>query len=145
MLETIENAIIYKLEATFKEYQIESFPADFDSYSFTSAKGCMLVRYDGSTYSKPQTLCVVTQDETYQFSVITGLRYLKKYNEAYPIVKQIKKILTGLNVSGKKLYPKKRSFLSKIGKDLYWGYVFSVTMPTQEEIDEDKIIPFWTN
>ncbi|MDD3236811.1 MAG: Gp37 family protein [Candidatus Gastranaerophilales bacterium] len=143
MLETIETAIIDALKPIFDKFQIESFPADFDSYNFTSAKGCMLVRYDGSIYSKPQTINLVTQDETLEFSVITGLRSLKKYKDAYPILKQVKDTLTGLVINGKKLYPVKKAFLEKITKDLYWGVSFAITLPTQEVSKESNVVPLW--
>lgn len=147
MLEKIENAIIecLKSQKRLKQYKVEAFPADFSSYSFTTAKGCLLVRYDGSSYTKPQNLNAITQDETFEFSVITGLRALKKYNDSYPVLQIIKETLTGLNINGKKLYPKKREYIDRFKSDLYWGYLFSITLPVQQIIKEDNIIPLWQN
>lgn len=149
MLDTIEKEIIKALEDNndFKKFTTESFPADFEEYVFTSAKGCLLVRYDGSSYSKPQTLYVVTQDETYEFSVLLALRHLKKYNDAYPYLKKIKETLTGLSIGGKKLYPLKKVFITRKKGDHWWGFVFAITLPTQENIndeEEEKVIALWS-
>lgn len=146
-IEQIETEIIKKLKALdcFDGFQIEPFPVDFEKFAFTSGKGCVLVRYDGSDYTKPQTLNVVTQDETLDFSIIIGLRYLKLYRNSYLFLENIKHSLTGLKIGGKKLYPKKREFVNKIRGDLYWGYVFSITLPTQEISDSNNIDipPLW--
>lgn len=149
MIGLVETAIQAALEAEFGKnngYKIEGFPADFEKYKFTDSKGCHLIRYDASTFSKPQTIHAVCQDETLQFSIISGLRSLSKYSDAYKILTRIKNCLTGLKINGKRLYPQKREYVTKIENDIYWGYVFNITLPTSEnlnyETSEGKIIGF---
>lgn len=149
ILDKIENEIIAKLKPLklFNGFQIEPYPIEFKKFAFTSAKGCILVKYNGSDYTKPQTLNVVTQDETLEYAVFLGLRYLKNYRDAYPYLEEIKKNLTGMKIYGKKLYPHTREFVERINGDVFWGYVFRITLPTQEVIDNDddkNIIPLWS-
>lgn len=145
MIEAVETAIIAALENEFgkdKGFAIESFPADFDKYRFTAAEGCHLVRYDASSFSKPNTVHAVCQDETLEFSIISGFRYLAKYSDAYALLKRIKNCLTGLKINGQKLYPKKREYIDKVNGDIYWGYVFNITLSTSENIvyEPDNLI-----
>lgn len=148
MFDKIEKLILEKIKQSrkFRGFDIEPFPENFEDYQFSSARGCVLVKYDGSEYSKPQTINFVRQDETLEFSVMLGFRYARTLKEVYPYIKNIKKILTGLDVfPGKKLYPKKRQYIGHIKGDLYYGYVFAVTVPSTEETPDDtppKISPF---
>lgn len=147
MIELVETAIKTALENEFGKksgYIVESFPEDFDKYQFTAPKGCHLVRYDISTFSKPQTVHAVCQDETLEFSIISGFRSLTEYSDAYALLKRIKNCLTGLKINGKRLYPKKREYIDRIKGDIYWGYVFNITLPTSEtiEYEPDNLISF---
>ena len=144
-IEIVENAIMDRLmnAEELKGVDIEPYPADISEFDFLSALGCILVRYDNSSYTKPQTMPCVTQDETLEFSVFIGLRYLKAYRDSYPWLKIIKRLLTGLCVKGKRLYPTKRQFVDLVKGDLYWGYSFNITLPAQEDISLNNVIPLW--
>lgn len=139
MFDKIEEMILDRLNKTpeFKGFEIVPFPENFESFDFNSERGCLLVKYDGSEYSTPQTINFVRQDETLEFSVMAGFRYMRTLEEAYPYLKEIKKVLTGLNIFGKKLYPKKRQYIGHIKGDLYYGYVFAVTLSSTEETPDD--------
>ena len=139
MFDKIEKIILDKLSGTskFKGFEIVPFPENFESFDFNSERGCLLVKYDGSEYGTPQTINFVRQDETLEFSVMAGFRYTRTLKEVYPYLKEIKKVLTGLNILGKKLYPKKRRYIGHIKGDLYYGYVFAVTLPSTEETPDD--------
>ncbi len=148
MFDKIESLIIKTIKSSrkFSGFDIVPFPENFKDYQFSSARGCILVKYDGSEYSKPQTVNFVRQDETLEFSVMLGFRYAKTLKDVYPHIKKIHKVLTGLDVfAGKKLYPQKREYIGHIKGDLYYGYVFAVTVPSTEEPPDDtppKISPF---
>lgn len=146
-IEIIEDAILDKLRSSkrLEGFLIESFPKDIESFEFTSPKGCILVRYEASNFTTPQAMGLVSQDETFEFSVFIGLRYLQRYRDSYESLRLIKELLTGLLIKGKRLYPKKREFVDLIKGDLMWGYSFNITLPTQEDTTSDNIIPFWQN
>ncbi len=144
-IEIIENAILKRLKESeeLKGFDIEPYPVDISKFDFISAKGCVLVRYESSSYTKPQTLACVTQDETFEFSVFIALRYLKKYADSYPWLRIVKRLLTGLRIKGKQLYPAKRQFVDIVKGDLYWGYSFNITLPAQEDRTMSNVIPLW--
>lgn len=146
-IDIIEEAIIERLRSSdeLSGFDIDSYPKDILNFNFVSPKGCILVRYEASSYTTPQTTGPVSQDETFEFSVFLGLRYLQKYRDSYHYIKIIKKLLTGLSIKGKRLYPKKRQFVDLIKGDMYWGYSFNITMPTEEDSKLDNIVPFWQN
>lgn len=146
-IDVIEDAILERLHSS-KEldgFTIESYPKDILNFDFASSTGCVLVRYEASSFTAPQALGSVSQDETFEFSVFLGLRYLRNFKESYPHILVIKKLLTGLQIKGKRLYPKKRQFVDLIKGDMYWGYSFNITLPTQEEPNLDNVVPLWQN
>lgn len=146
MIETIENKILVTLQQAemFKGMEIEPFPEDFDHYNFISELGCLLVRYDGSNYSEPTTLVNVTQEETYEFSVIVGIRYQDNLQKNYPVLDEIKRVLTGVRIREGKLYPKKRKFLGQKDRTTYYGYVFAITLQSFEEMKPDNVIEMFS-
>lgn len=142
MIETIENQIIEALKQNknFKGFEIAPFPEDFDDYRFLSAEGCMLVRYDGSIFSGPETLSAVTQSETYEFSIITGVRYQETLSKNYPILKGIKETLTGFQIREGKLYPKKCKYLGQKNRACYYGHVFAIKLKSFDKQKNSNIV-----
>lgn len=142
MIEEIEKKIIETLEKSglFMGFDIKPFPEDFDNYNFLSAKGCLLVRYDGSIYSEPETLSSLTQSETYEFSVIAGIRYQETLSKNYPVLENIKDELKGLKIREGKLYPKKRMFLGQKNRATYYGYVFAVNLKSFDSPKNNNVI-----
>lgn len=144
-IEIVENAIYERLKNSkeFDGFDIEPYPVDISKFDFVSSKGCILVRYEASNFTAPETLYVVNQTETLEFSVFVGLRYLKKYKDSYKALKQIKRLLTGLSIKGKRLYPKRRQFVDLVKGDLYWGYTFVIELPEMEDVTLDNVVPIW--
>lgn len=143
-IKAVDEAIRKTLEEAFKkDYAVESFPPDIKKYNFIHPKGCLLVRYDGSTFSKPGTIGAVCQEETLEFAVFAGLRYLHSFSDSYPVLEKVKDLLTALVIKGKKLYPAKLQYVDTLKGDIYYGYVFSVTLPADEiRNKESNVIPF---
>lgn len=147
MFDEIEDLILARLKEVemFRGFDILPFPENFEKFSFLSGRGCLLIKYDGSTFTDPQTINFVRQNETLEFSVIAGFRYQRTLKEVYPMLKAIKKTLTGLRYNGKQLYPKKRQYIGHVKGDLYYGYVFAITLPSTETPPDNnppKISPF---
>lgn len=136
MITVVKDAILEHLnqniknDPNFKGFQATEFPDKFEQFSFTSAKGCLLVRDDGSGYSKPETINKILQGETVRVSVIIGLRYLKDEAQQYTFIRNVIGTLSGLQILSKRLYPTKREYLGQLGQDFWHGVQFEITLPS---------------
>lgn len=148
MLDVIENAILEKLRGceTFKGYSIDPEPEDFKNYPFTSELGCLLVSYDSTSYSDPQTLNTITQEATHTFQVIAGLRYFKtnSLSESHPVLAAIKKALTGLRISSGRLYPTKCQYIGKLDRTHFYRYTFEIKLKSISATQPDNIYKLFT-
>ncbi len=142
MIEIIENKIIEKLKENFFEFEIQSFPVDFENYYITGAKGCILVRYENSKMSAQNSMTAVNSDETYNFSVFTGIRYLQKHSDGYPHLKKLKKVLNGMTIQNKRVAVIEQNFEDEIRGDLYYGFKVSIEFPLIDEYEDLSIASF---
>lgn len=138
MIALISSTILEYLtqNKAFKGFQIEEFPDKFEQYAFTSAKGCLLVRDDGSSFSKTEEINKIVQFETIRVAVVIGLRYTsyKDTKIQYDFVEQVKNELTGLRIRDKRLYPTSRDFVGSV-KDDFWHEVgFEITLKSESGI-----------
>lgn len=132
MIEKIENIILDKLKEKFEEFEVDSFPKNFEDYSPTNPNGCILVRFENSK-STGRTVSANHCDETYNFSIFADIRYAYKHCDCYPFLHKLKKTLNGLNILNKRLYITKREFIDDIAGDLWYGYSVEVELPTIDE------------
>jgi hypothetical protein len=137
----IETLRVYTQAGLLKGVKVEDCPGDIFAYQFTNAKGTILVRYDNSVFTKPQTLGAVVQDETMEFSVIAHLQFPKKHSEIYPYLAKIKKVLTGLCVNGGKLWVQSRKYIGNLKTGVIWGFTCYITVPSGSEEKEDWSMP----
>lgn len=93
MINTIENTITEHLKDVFKEFQVDSFPVDFQKFGFLSPKGCILVRFENSTVSTQTTMTAVNAEETYHFTIFAAMRYAQKHSDTYSFLQDIKRTL----------------------------------------------------
>ncbi len=133
MIKTIENSILSKLKEVFKKFEIDSFPTDFENYTYTSPNGCILVRYESSNIENQTALTAVNSNETYTFSIFISIRYAKKHSDCYDPLSKLKRTLNGLSILHKRLVLSKREFLDEINGDLWYGYSVSITLPITDE------------
>ncbi len=124
MLDNIEKELIKNIEAIYPNFDVTSFPLDFERYDFTSHDGCALVKYQGSTFSEQNTVWEVSQDETYEYKILLGLRYLRSFKDANPVISNLKKILQGLLIVNHKVTLKMIKFEGVDNGDLW----FSITI-----------------
>lgn len=146
MIGIIEKAILEKLKSSemFKGMDIEPFPVDFENYNFTSALGCLLVKYNQEDFSEPETLAATVQTDTYSFYIYLGLRSLTLLNEAYPVIQEVKDLLTGYEINGKKLYPTNIKHIGKINyDDHFWALTFKLKLPNSSKYEQNNVIPLW--
>lgn len=148
MIGQIEKRIIEMLQNSeiFDGMDIQSFPANFEDYNFTSSLGCILVKYNGEDLTEPETLGATVQTDTYSYSVFVGLRSLTVLSEGYPILNEVKDLLTGFRVNGKKLYPTSVKYSGKINyNDNFWNLTFKIKLTNATRYDHKVIPGLWEN
>ena len=147
-LTTIECNIIKRLKTSelFQGMDIDVFPVNFEEYNFTSSYGCVLIKYNGEDLSEPEELAMVEQTDTYSYIVYLGLRSMNDLSEAYPLIKEIKDLLTGYKINKCKLYPSSIKHVGKVNyNDHYWAITFKFKMPNVSRFEENNIIKFYSN
>lgn len=135
-LSAFENAVISHLQTTFPEFTVESFPSNFENYTFSSAIGCHLLKYTGTKFSVQETIWAVTESATVSYSVITGYRGLQNYNEMHPVQTQLRNALRGFEYLGRKITLGSEEFLTEINGDMYMGLQFSIELFETENENE---------
>ena len=129
----VENAIITKLSDVFPEFEVCSFPANFEGYTFSAPIGCMLVKYDYTQFSGQETLWNVQQTGTVKFSIISGYRGMSGYGQIHPYQDKIRRTLRGFELFGRKIDLGKEEFLSEIDGDLYVGLEIGIKITEEDE------------
>ena len=148
MIELIENEIIEKLRTSemFEGMDIDSFPAQFEDYSFLSALGCLLVQYNGQSFTDPETLAKVSQTDTYTYIIYVGLRSLSFLREGFPVIEEVKDILTGFVINGGKLYPTSIDYVGKPNPtDNFWKVTFKLKLPNASRYERNNVYEMYNN
>lgn len=128
----VEEILIETLKKTLPEFDIESFPVNFQAYTFTSPIGCILVKYVKTSYKEQNTIWNVNQDSVLKFTLIIGLRGLSKYFEMHEPIQKIKDVITGLEIMGRKIILNDDQFLAEINTDLYCGISLNINLWQEE-------------
>ena len=128
----VEELLITELKNAMPEYDVESFPANFESYTFTSPIGCLLVKYVKTSFKEQNTIWNVNQDCTAKFTIIAGFRGFSKYSEIHEPLQKIKDVLAGLEIAGRKIYLTDEQFLAEINTDLYCGISLNIDLWIEE-------------
>ena len=117
--ETIEQEIINALKKDFTEFDVESYPKDFENFTFTSPTGCLLVKYVQTSFSEQTTIWDVNQDAETVFEIIACYRTFDKYIQIHSPQQRIKNTLQGLEILGRKIVLEKEEFLKEINTDIF--------------------------
>gem|GEM_PF-4916459 len=144
MINLIENTITEALKKKFTESQIDSFPVNFEDYSFTSYDSCILIRFEDASFSSQKSITRVNSMQTYNLTVFAGIRYAMKHSESYPFLKEIKKVLNGLPILSKRLVLSRIKFEAEISGDLWYSFSVNIELPVIDEYGDlseaDKMI-----
>lgn len=139
MIEQAVEEIKSVLKMGFPTFQVDDYPEDIKKYTFSSPRGCLLVRYDTSTFSAPGVTDLIEQTETMEFPIFFSLRYAHSFKDTYGFLTTLKDVLTGLRIGSGKLYPKKRTYVAKINGDIWWSFLFCLDV----KADQTQNIPSW--
>lgn len=136
----IEKAIIEHLQNNFPDFDVESFPAKFEDYTFSSAIGCLLVKYDRTDYSTQKSLWEVSQEAVCKWTIVAGYRSLQFLGDIHKPQKKLKDCLRGLEVEGYKFILDSEQFEAEIDGDLYCSLSIKINCFTQETENFDNEI-----
>lgn len=130
----IESMLIEVLKEEYPEFDIIPFPIDFAEYDFTNHDGCILLKYENSTYGSQNTVWDVRQDETYQYKILCGLRYLTSFNQANPYISKLKELLQGLFVVNHKCTLKQVKIEGVENGDLWFSITVNLALSTRSAL-----------
>lgn len=146
MIDTAENAIISLLKDNFTDYDVQSYPAKFEEYRFYNPQGCLLTQFQAANFAKSRDIDVLAQNVTLTFALYAGLRYPRTHKEAYPVLSDLLKTLTGHYVDGfGRLNIQSLSYLDEIDGDLWYGLTCTLSTLNVQKADImrelDKLYP----
>jgi len=98
VIETIESAIVNKLETVIADLKVIAFPSvasDFKKLPFQN--GLVLVAYAGSVLSEPTNRDSIVQTRLMEFSITLQVRNLRGHEGAYDYLEAIRNALTGFS------------------------------------------------
>ena len=72
----------------------------------------------------------MSQDETYEYKILLGLRYLRTFQEANPVISNLKKILQGLLIVNHKVTLKMIKFEGVDNGDLWFSITINLKLLT---------------
>lgn len=128
----IEKALIEHLQSHFKDFDVESFPAKFEDYTFSSSVGCLLVKYDKTDYSAQKSIWEVAQDTTCKWTIVAGYRSLQTLGSIHEPQKKLKDCIRGFEVDGYKFILESEQFEAEINGDLYCSLSIKISGYTEE-------------
>ncbi len=132
-INTIETAIVEKLQTDFSDFLTQGFPDKPQDFTFLHPLGAILVHYRGGNYSNTNSLSYVTQEKKLDFSITLITRNLRSHNGAYEKLEQIKQSLAGFEIEGcSKLTPTKENFVSETNGIWQYEILFSLTTQSVE-------------
>ena len=136
-IQTVETIILDTIKNEFQNFDVESFPVDFSNYHFTSSLGCILVKFNSAEFNEQNTIWNVNQDYTLSFDIISGYRGLTTYNEVYPLQQNLKNILQGLEILGRKITLKKEEIFKEVNTDIFCKITCKIYLTSEETENEE--------
>lgn len=131
MNNAVEKTITVAIKAVYPNFDVISFPIDFENFEFTNHDGCVLIKYENSTFTTQRTVWNVEQVETYEYKILVGLRYLTSFNQANPIISALKEVLHGLFVINHKITFKQIKIEGTDNGDLWFSITINLTLSEQ--------------
>jgi len=139
-IETIEKAVVNRLNAEISGIEIAHFPDQPEAYRMTHRIGAALVRYEGAEYGKLIDSAAIVQERRLKFEVTVMMRDLG-WNfggeasggtpGAYATIESVRAALTGFRVPGcEKTYPVRERFLKRDKQGGTWIYAITFAMCT---------------
>ncbi|MCD8024747.1 MAG: Gp37 family protein [Candidatus Gastranaerophilales bacterium] len=136
MIDKVEHSILEVLKEQFEEFEVDSFPSNFEDFSFTSPKGCILIRFEDAAFDSQHTVYACTSGGNYKFTIFIGFRYLNKHSESYSYLNHLKTVLNGFEIMNKRITLNKLEFVEDITGDLWYAMSISINLPLSDENED---------
>ncbi|MBR1754019.1 hypothetical protein IJ732_04205 [bacterium] len=130
--ETVETEILSVLKSNFLDFDVENFPVNIDNYHFTSSKGCFLVKFLSTEFLEQNTIWEVNQETNVTFEIISIYRGMDNYSQIHYPQENLKQILQGFEISGRKITLVKEEFLKEVNTDLFCKLTCKIKFPQNE-------------
>jgi phage gp37-like protein len=141
LITEIEDALIARLKSKVPQLQVDSFPDKPSEFRLLHPKGAILVRYQGSKYSEPQTMGAVVQGRAVEFDIILVMRNLRDHAGIYAHLDAVRLALTGYRVPGcEKFYLTREEFIDETDGIWQYGIRVATELPNVE-LPEDEVLP----
>ena len=128
-LNTIINDIITQLDSALS-LKVEGFPDNPGEYKLLHPKGAILVSFNNSSYTSPESFEFIQQVRTLEIGLTLIIKGLRDKNGAYIYLDLINDTLTGFKPTGcTQMYPVSDSFLTE--DNGLWQYALSYRMTTE--------------
>lgn len=132
MVDTIESAIVGRLESQITDLTIKAFPSRPEEFKKLPVgnKGIVLVAYSGSALSDPTNMDALIQDRALEFSVTLQIRDLRGHDGAYDYLEDIRSALSGWSPTSddRVMYMISEGLLRLIDNLWVWGQTWRLTV-----------------
>ncbi len=139
-IDTIETAIVARLQAMVPAIEIVHFPDNPKSYRLTHRIGAALVVYRGSDYGRLVDTRSIIQERKMEFDINVLVRDLgwavggppaATSPGAYALLEAIRAALTGYQIPGaRKIYMVRDKFVDRDADGGVWTYLLSFVLTT---------------
>ena len=131
MIDTIESAIVTRLESQITDLTIKAFPSDpsdFKALPFNN--GLILVAYSGSDFSDPTNEDVLIQERGVEVSITLQIRDLRGHSGAYSYLKKIRTALSGFAPLGdlRVMFQRSEGLMRVVNNVWVWGQTWQLTV-----------------
>jgi hypothetical protein len=139
-IRAIEDSIIKRLKADFKDLFVDGFPEKPQEFSLIHPIGALLVHYRGGNYSDSNALGYIIQSKKMNFAITVVTRNLRSNEGTYEILDKVKKSLCGFKIDEcTRLTTVKEDFISETNGIWQYEIIFSLTTPSVEDIEEREV------
>lgn len=128
-----EEKIIDRLKEKITDLRVEGYPDDPGTYSLKHPNGAILVRYQDSTYTEPESF-TVSQKQNAAFDITIITKNLRTNTGAYAYLEAVKSALTGYRIPDlARLYPTRDGFILHDRGVWYYGITFAFIAIHEED------------
>lgn len=128
-INALEELIVSKLKENeiLSKYEIDILPDDMNKYNLKHPLGAILVYYKGSSFSPPQGVDKIHQDESINFDVIAMIQNVRSQSGLNDVLDEVKDHLAGLEIELEKVYPTKIGLYGQTGSTWKGFASFAIT------------------
>ncbi|MBQ9688247.1 hypothetical protein IJV79_01275 [bacterium] len=124
MTQIIEQNITTAIKSTFSDYEVISCPTNYENFS--SSEGAIFVKFIRTEYQSQNTVWEVNQDARSYFEILSCYRSVQSYSEIYVPQQQLKDVIQGLEILGRRITLVREEFVKEKNTDVYFRLVCEI-------------------